>query len=78
MSGGMGLNSTFNRTGNGGGAFQFGGKPKLKKVKVQNEGVLYGLKVQTGTDFRFDQDAWRQWHVDAFTPDNITLRRDRE
>lgn len=74
-SGGLSLSPTFSRNG-GPAGFSIGGRPKLVKRKVRNEGVLYGLKAITGEDFRFDQDAWRKWYVEAHTPVDVALRRD--
>jgi len=72
--GGGGIQPTF--SGNGSGGLSMGGKPQVIKVKVQNEPVLHALSaLYPGTNFGFDQDAWRKWYVARHTPREVDLRR---
>lgn len=61
--------------GNGGSGLNTGSKPKLILRKHQNDGVLLALREITGEDFRYDQEAWRNWHADENTPADVNLRR---
>jgi hypothetical protein len=69
---------------NGGGmsfnsaqGFSAGGKPERKKADRQNGAVLSALTVlHPGTNFQYDEKAWRKWYVEEFTTTQVDLRRD--
>ena len=70
---GAGLNPTF--SGNGGGSFGVGGKPKIVKRNIQNPAVRDALAVMLGVNYGFDQERWRQWYIAKNQPETIQLRR---
>jgi len=71
--GGSGINPTFS---NQGGGLSVGGGPKVMKSTVKNEPVLTALTViHPGTNFAFDQEAWKRWYIGQMTPQNVSLRR---
>lgn len=71
--GGGGINPSFS---NQGGGLSMGGSPKVVKRKVQNDPVLGALTVlYPGVNFQFDQQAWRRWYSEQFTPKQVNLRR---
>ncbi len=54
-----------------------GGKKKAEFEFVQNPGALTLLKmVEPGADFRFDQQAWREYFASQLTAYQGDLRRD--
>ncbi len=71
--GGGGINPSFS---NQGGGLSMGGSPKVVKRKIQNDPVLGALTVlYPGVNFQFDQQAWRRWYSEQFTPKQVNLRR---
>jgi hypothetical protein len=63
--------------GGGGNSFGVGGRPKLVKQDLQNEGVLHALiAIFPGVNLGYDEDAWKRWLADQKTPANLQLRRD--
>ncbi len=63
--------------GAGGSGFGVGGRPKIIQQEHRNEGVLRALTtLWPGVNFRFDQQAWRDWLADKGAPGRTSLRRD--
>lgn len=62
---------------NGGmGGLNVGGRPKVQKRTLDNAGVQAALtRLYPGTNFQYDQDAWRRWYIEKFTTTNIDFRR---
>jgi hypothetical protein len=61
----------------GSGGFSAGAaKPVKKKVTVTNDQVLAALTtLHPGVNFRFNEDAWRNWYIETHEPADINLRR---
>jgi hypothetical protein len=57
--------ATFTPTG---GGLAMGGGPKPTKVRVRNPQVLEALVTLTGTNFEWDQAAWRAWLANRESP----------
>ena len=62
---------------NSAGGFGVQGAPKPKKRDEQNQSVRDALKsLHPGTNFEYDEQAWRRWFVKEFTTTTVDLRRD--
>ena len=60
----------------GGGGLNMGGKPKIIKQDLRNQGVHDALMALVGTvDFKFDEAAWKRWLAAEQTPKAVDLRR---
>jgi len=59
------------------GGFSAGAaKPVKKKVTVTNDQVLAALTtLHPGVNFRFNEDAWRDWYMETHEPAKVNLRR---
>jgi hypothetical protein len=57
--------ATFTPTG---GGLAMGSGPKPTKVRVRNPQVLEALVALTGTNFEWDQAAWRSWLANRESP----------
>ena len=62
---------------NSAGGFSVGGKPQKKKQDLTNSAVLTALRtLHAGTNYEYDEAAWRRWYVEKFTTTKVDLRRD--
>jgi hypothetical protein len=62
--------------GGGSGGLQMGGRDKVVERELRNRDVLNALALLTGVNFQYDKERWRQWYIEANTPNVVTLRRD--
>jgi hypothetical protein len=79
--GGGGMPLSFSAGGGPGqgglGSFGVGGKPKVEKHRLQNDGVRDALAtLYPGVNYQFDVDAWKKWYIHNLTSTNVDLRRD--
>lgn len=76
--GGPSMNSTFDRSGNGGGGFSFGGgKEKIIEQKVRNPPVLSALMtLAPDADYQYDAERWREHFSRQMAEVSYDLRRD--
>lgn len=78
-SGGGGTPLSFGAGGpNGGmGSFGVGGRPKVERTKLDNDGVRDALAaLHPGVNHQFDTDAWKRWYIEKFTTTKANFRRD--
>ncbi len=75
-NGGLGIGLGFGGPGGGIGNFGVNGnKPKIVNQPIQNREVHSALRVLTGKDYQYDQEAWTRWYVESNTPKDVNLRR---
>ena len=49
----------------------------LTKAAQGQDAVLSALtRLNPGTNYQFDEEAWRKWYIDNHTSVNVDLRRD--
>ncbi|MEZ6090184.1 MAG: HEAT repeat domain-containing protein [Pirellulaceae bacterium] len=75
---GPGMSSTFDRSGSGGGGFQFGGgKEEIIEVPVKNPPVLSALLTMApDVNYQYDEQRWRQHFAQQMSDVSFDLRRD--
>ncbi len=65
------LNTAF---GNGGTGFQTGGGPQTQLVNYRNEPSLSALRRLFESDFGYNEQAWKDWYIQNFTLQDLTVR----
>jgi hypothetical protein len=70
------ISTTFPTGGTGGGGLAMGGGPKIITRQLANQSVLDALVELTGTNFDFDERAWKAWYATQRRPVEIDARRD--
>ena len=78
MSLGFGGGGSGSGTGTGGGlgGMSMGGKPKIFKKLLENRSVRGALTTfYPGTNYQYDEEAWRDWYIQSQTSTAVDLRR---
>jgi hypothetical protein len=70
------ISTTFPTGGTGGGGLAMGGGPTIVTRQLTNQAVLDALVALSGTNFNYNQQAWRAWYASQRRPARIDARRD--